>query len=74
MSDPETRARREQKLRNPVAKVLFDNKGAFSPKVVEVKNKYKRRKINVRNYESAFEEDEINEEETNQSFYQEDKD
>lgn len=49
MSDPETRVKRERKLRNPVAKVMLENKGAFALRVIDPKKEqYKRVKLNPR--------------------------
>jgi hypothetical protein len=49
MSDPETRERRAKKLRNPVAKIIYENKGAFALKTINPKKtEYKRQKLNIR--------------------------
>jgi hypothetical protein len=51
MSDPETRSKREKKMRNrnPIAKELLDRKGPFSLKVINPKkNEYRRVKLDPR--------------------------
>lgn len=48
MSDPETRERRGKKFRNPVAKELYENKGAFAIRVLNPKKtEYKRKKMRI---------------------------
>ena len=58
MSDPETRAKRAEKIkrkRNPMAKELF--KGPFKPKVIDPrKEEYKRVRIDPRNIEEDTDE------------------
>ncbi|HRP36282.1 MAG TPA: hypothetical protein PLS50_00575 [Candidatus Dojkabacteria bacterium] len=53
MSDEETRLKHSQRRkRNIFAKVLYDPnefRGAYSMKVVENKNKYKREKLSIKN-------------------------
>ena len=52
MSDEETRTKRSKKFRNPVAKKLNENRGAFTIKVFEPqKDKKKEKKVNFKNYE-----------------------
>jgi hypothetical protein len=59
MSDEYTRIQRAQKFRNPVARELHENKGAFALKVISPKKQqYKREKINPRNIELIIEEEE----------------
>lgn len=49
MSDPETRERRARKFRNPVAKEMNENRGAFAIRTINPKKtEYKRQKLNVR--------------------------
>lgn len=62
MSDPETRDRRSKKFRketkrNPVAKVLNENKGAFAIKILNPKKStYKREKLRAREIQIGEEE------------------
>ncbi len=59
MSDLDTRINRERKIRNPVAKVLLENKGAFAIKEINPKKeKYKRIKLRINNLDISGNEEE----------------
>lgn len=61
MSTDEERERHSRRRRkNSYAKILFDPneyKGAYSMKVIEPKNKYKREKLSVKNLEVEIEQE-----------------
>jgi ribosomal protein L14E/L6E/L27E len=59
LSDPDTRDRRAKKFkhRNPVAKIMNENKGAFAIKIPNPKKStYKREKLRARDIEIGEEE------------------
>lgn len=57
MSDPDTRDRRERKMkRNPVARVMNENRGAFAIKTINPKKtEYKRINLNVKDIDDEEE-------------------
>lgn len=57
MGDPDEKYKRAQKFRNPIAKEINENRGAFGIKIAAPKKKYKRVKITTSNYEDFNEED-----------------
>jgi hypothetical protein len=57
MGDPDLREKRAKKFKNPVVKELRNTKGPFKPRVVEPRDKYKREKVSIKNYEDYNEEE-----------------
>jgi hypothetical protein len=59
-SDEDRERHNRRRKKNSYAKILFDPnefKGAFSMKVIEPKNKYKREKLSIENLEVEDEEE-----------------
>jgi hypothetical protein len=57
MGDPDLREKRAKKFKNPIVKELRNTKGPFKPRVVEPRDKYKREKVSIKNYEDYNEEE-----------------